>query len=447
MTFTNVIQVFEFEKLYYDDNKPFKKKHWDALCHYQECQNKKGGNVEYFRILNRGVQFVNYVGVIQAGNLTVEILPKIDNAALTASNQTIAELQQTDIAEAAEKNKWHGVLLDMLKECRLLKVNNLDNANLKLRSNSILDIYIELFLAEAEKLIHEGLLKKYKKEHGNKTFLKGQLQFSKQIAYNSVHQERFYVRHTEYNQDNTFNRILHKTLQLIPKINNNGFLLDWVGRLLLDFPEVSNCATTEETFDRLVYDRKAERYKQAIFISKLLLLNYRPGITGGADNVIAILFDMNKLWEEFIYRRLKKEEKTFGMTVLRQGSKNFWLKDGNTRSKTIRPDIVVKYRNGAEPGKEKTLVVDTKWKNNDQLEPSDEDLKQMFVYNLFWNCDKSVLLYPSNNPKKVNGKYHSHDPVNVVETACQILTVSIINKQKLDKDLGIEILQHLVRGA
>ena len=180
MSTKNIIRVAEFEKLYYDDTKPFKEKHWKALCRYQEQQYKnEGKEIEFYRILNKGVQFKNYVGVIQAGNLTIEVLPKTDRKRATAVNSTFLELNKDD---ASERQNWHRALLQMLRECRFLRVNHVDNANLNLKSNSILEIYIELFLNETEKLLHEGLVKKYRKVEGNQLAMKGQLMFSKNIA-------------------------------------------------------------------------------------------------------------------------------------------------------------------------------------------------------------------------------------------------------------------------
>jgi 5-methylcytosine-specific restriction enzyme subunit McrC len=50
-------------------------------------------------------------------------------------------------------------------------------------------------------------------------------------------------------------------------------------------------------------------------------------------------------------------------------------------------------------------VLDTKWKNVSGNKPSDNDLKQMFVYNLYYDCVNSALLYPSSNQTQVKGKY------------------------------------------
>jgi 5-methylcytosine-specific restriction enzyme subunit McrC len=390
----NTIRVAEFEKLYYDDTKPFKQKHWEELCRYQEQQNKKeASRIEYYRILNKGIQFTNYVGVIQASNLTIEVLPKTDREKTTAANLVVDKL---DTEDSEKRQGWHDVLLKMLKECHLLQVSHVDNASLNLKSNSILEIYLELFLAQTEKLIHEGLVKRYRKEEGNRLAMKGQLLFAKNIAQNLVHQERFYVKHTAYNRTNIYNQLVYKTLLLISTVSTSPSLSDKVNSLLLNFPEMPDCKITTATFEKLVFDRKTERYKEALLISKMLLLNYRPDITGGTENVIAILFDMNELWEEFVYRRLVKSADE-GVHISRQNRKPFWYNTKDDFHKNIRPDIVIK-KDG------KTVILDTKWKIMDDNRPGDDDLKQMFVYNLLWDAEKSYLLYPGTH-KTCEGSY------------------------------------------
>jgi 5-methylcytosine-specific restriction enzyme subunit McrC len=188
-----------------------------------------------------------------------------------------------------------------------------------------------------------------------------------------------------------------------------------------------------------VFDRKTERYKEAILISKLLLLNYRPDITGGRENVIAILFDMNKLWEEFVYRRLKKEEITLDISVKRHQSEDFWNSEKISKPKTIRPDIVIKK-------KSETIVVDTKWKIIENFTPDDEDLRQMFVYNLYWKCNKSILLYPAPSPSSCIGKYYNYEVSDNPERQCAVETVCVLddNQNALNKNLGANILKRIL---
>jgi 5-methylcytosine-specific restriction enzyme subunit McrC len=215
--------------------------------------------------------------------------------------------------------------------------------------------------------------------------------------------------------------------------------LDQVGRLQLDFPEVSTCTVNEETFSRLSFDRKTERYQEAMLIARMLLLNYRPDITGGAENVIAILFDMNKLWEEWVYRRLKKEETVFDITVQRQQSSDFWQLS-QSMTKTIRPDIVIK-----DTVTQQTTVVDTKWKLMYDFVPSDDDLKQMYVYNLFWNCYRSVLLYPSLEDQCVDGDYIDFRDQKKLLTSCRVQTASVLDQHgKLNNNFGESVLKMLL---
>jgi len=413
----NIIRVFEHQKLFYDEVNGFEQKHWKALSRYNEKYKNK-----YFTLLHNGIKFSSYVGVIQAGNLTLEILPKID---------------KTNLDSEKEKKRWHDVLLQLLQECSLLRIEHVEKANLMLRANSILDIYIELFLNEVETLLHRGLIKKYRSNTENITALKGRIDFPKHFSSNLLHKERFYVQHVVYDKQNLCNQILNETLSIIPSLISNSSLINKHGRILLDFPELSRLNISEATFKSIKYDRKNIHYKEAIEIAKMLLLNYRPDITGGANNVIAILFDMNELWEEYIFRKLRKAV-TNDVKVQRQQTQKFWKMDDSIYSKTVRPDIVINKGND-------TIIVDTKWKLISDFTPDDDDLKQMFVYNLFWKCNSSILLYPAIDYQKKSGTYFKFQQQPFKETNCLVATCNVFNeKAVLDKNIGVKILNEIV---
>ncbi|NJN77284.1 MAG: hypothetical protein HC803_02295 [Saprospiraceae bacterium] len=128
-------------------------------------------------MIHRGVRFRHYVGVIQVGRLTIEILPKAD------ANENSDSLEQ--------KNRWQSVLISMLKTCRLLKIESLSNARLQLQQHFILDLYFELFINEVEQLLHEGLIKQYRQVTENQSAMRGRLDFSKQVQHNIIHKTRF----------------------------------------------------------------------------------------------------------------------------------------------------------------------------------------------------------------------------------------------------------------
>ena len=316
---------------------------------------------KYFTVIDKGILFKSYVGVIQVGGLTIEILPKADKKA------------------DADKNLWQSVLLNMLKVCRHIRVESVSETQLKKRHHSILDVYFEMYLAEIERLVNKGLIKRYQKSQSNQNALKGKLLFAKNIQQNLVHRERFYCEHQVYDRNHLLHQILYKGLRILKTFVNDA-LKDRLNRLLFEFQEIDNIEISEKHFRKIVFDRKNSDYQKAFDIAKIIILNYSPSLNYGSENLLTLLFDMNALWEEYIFRILQKHKKD-EEKVFCQDSKKFW------KNKCIRPDII--FKTGEE-----AFVIDTKWKIIETNNPSDEDLKQMFVYNLHWNAEKALLLYP-----------------------------------------------------
>lgn len=366
------IQVFEYQKLRYDDSGIFRKHHFDAMVKFNELHQNK-----YFTIIHKGIRFGSYVGVIQIGGLTIEILPKADNN------------------ENADTNLWQNVLLNMLKVCKKIQVESISETQLKKRYHSILDVYFELYLNEVERLVKKGLIKKYRKNQSNQNALKGKLLFAQNIQQNLVHKERFYCEHQVYDQNHLLHQILYKGL-LVLKTFVNDSLKDKLNRLLFNFQDFENINIQKKHFEKIIIDRKNHDYQKAIDIAKIIILNYSPSLNYGNENLLTLLFDMNALWEEYIFRILQKH-KTDEIEVSFQNSDKFW------ENKRIRPDIVLKTKN-------ETFVIDTKWKIIEANNPSDDDLKQMFVYNLHWEAEKTLLLYPKINQMDSDfGTFHYND--------------------------------------
>lgn len=420
------IKVFEHDRLDYGRD-GFEERHWKALDAYNE---RNGGR--YFTLTSKGVKFNQYVGVIQVDDLTIEILPKI--------GKYVPEEQ---------KPMWQKVLLDMLHTCHWMQVNATESAALRFKPNSILEAYLEMFVRACEQIWHHGLTRKYRQQEGNVKAWKGKLLFNQQLRYNLVHQERFYTRHLVYDRNNIFNQILHKALKLLSGFEVGPNLKERVSSLLLSFPEMGNVNENEATFSRLVYDRKTDHYRPAIEIAAMLLLNYRPDIRSGQQKVLAILFDMNDLWEEYVYRQLirynkerEKHKDKDKWEIRAQRRKSFWQSDENQTSKVIKPDILVRCAKG-------TLVIDTKWKLPDSKAPSDADLKQMFVYNEYFQGQHAILLYPAAThvaePIYHQGSFQHKEISEKQIHFCGMMYISALNatNQGLDKQLGERLIQFI----
>jgi len=393
---TNHIIVFEHESLRSDrGEKRLSPNQLEAL---QSFYGEDG--VPYYSLIHQGVRFNEYVGVIQVGKTTIEILPKADRY--------------------NNADYWRSVLISMLRTVGFFNIHAPSSSDLQLRTNSILDLYFELFIRELEYLLHRGLVKKYRKTEGNQSVLKGSIHFAKHINQNLVHQERFYVKYPTYDKLHDIHAIFYKTLKLLKNINTNIQLNSRLGVLLLDFPELYDIKITEALFNRTLLDRKTDLYRNALEISRLILLNYHPDVRKGSNNVLALMFDMNVLWERFVYVSLRKcKEKN--TTIVAQHTKNFWKPDVGCKS-TIKPDIVL------NKGTENCIVLDTKWKNLNGYNPSSEDLRQMFVYMQYFSAKKVALIYPGQKFCNQSGMYYDHNTLDdniLSNNKCGIISVGV----------------------
>ncbi|MFV0218647.1 McrC family protein [Empedobacter falsenii] len=393
----NRITVFEHEKLLFNLKNEKEKQIYEALERYH------GDYTPFFKLIRNGVQFSEYVGVIQIGKTTIEVLPKADKSG---------------------EEKWRNLLIGMIKTVWGFDVKSTGSSSLKLKSNSILELYFELFISEVEYLLHRGLIKRYRKNEGNQTSLKGALQFSKHISQNLVHKERFYVKYMQYSNEHTIHEILFKTIKLLAHLNSNPLLKGRIGALSLNFPEMKEIKVNESTFDKIVFDRKNQHYQTTLEIAKLLLLNYHPDVSKGRNDVLALMFDMNNLWEQFILVTLKRKLKTHNVTS--QVTKSFWKPDYGYTSK-MRPDIILKCKESHQ-----VFVLDTKWKNLNGYNPSPEDLRQMYVYHRFYQAKKVALVYPSDQHSIQKGNYFSSENhLEMSDKECSIMQIATASDIKV----------------
>lgn len=410
------IVVFEHEILRVDKGeKKITQDQFEALERYY------GDGVPYYKLLNKGVQFNEHVGVIQIGNILIEVLPKADKTPHSDN----------------EDKKWRDILIGMLRAVGSFAIKSTSTSDLKIKPNTILDLYFELYVKEVEYLLHSGLVKKYRKKEANVTALKGSLQFAKHIQYNLTHQERFYVRHTTYDVDHILHFIIYKALRFLKQINTNSDLHSRIGSLLLSFPEMPDIKVTEATFEKLHFKRKNDHYKTAIEIAKVLLLQYHPDVSTGRNHVLALMFDMNLLWEQFVYVSLKKKSDII-TKVTSQSQKHFWKPEIGRKTKMI-PDIVIESVHG-------NIVLDTKWKNLNGCNPSPDDLRQMYVYHEYYSALKVALVYPGDTNKSSSGKFINFDGSDG-NKLCSVLLINVHDTIKIwQKEIHVIILEFLSKN-
>jgi 5-methylcytosine-specific restriction enzyme subunit McrC len=415
------IQVFEYETLHIGSH-GFDDDDFDRLVRFND---KHGG--QYYSPGYRKITFNSYVGVIQVAGLTIEILPKA--------------------GREANKQLWHDALLGMLKISGFMNLRAFSAADLKLRQGSLLDVYLEVFISHCRRILEEGRVRRYRLESANRNALRGRLIFNEQLRRNLIHKERFYVAAQDYTRDNIFNQIVLKALTIVSTITESPILKKEAILLCQQMDDVSIAGFTAESFIRLKYDRTTERYRDAINLAELIILNYMPDLKGGTRSVLALLFRMEVLFEAYIAALLKKAALRSTVKISTQRSRHFWRGDVGGL-KTIRPDIIIDW---SDLSGSRRTVLDTKWKLPQGNVPADSDLKQMFVYNEYFAAESSNLVYPSSDFNGFNlGRFVSpaHKALDS-HGRCSRWRVRVVDSvnQSLNTNLGFEMLQALSEKA
>ena len=353
------ITITEFERIYQHD---ICKKDFGDIENF--ILKNSDENAPFLRIASgvggKFIQARNYVGVLQTkSGLTIEILPKI--------------------ADKNDAERSKAVFIKMLRTLKNFPFKSSNLASLKTQNLPLLEIFISMFLCELKALVKKGIKSDYVALEENLNFLKGKLNINEQIKRNSIHKERFYVGYSEFLSDIKINRIIKTTLKFLYKKSNSSKNQQKIRELLFIFDEVSECEDYKNFFAKLVITRQVKHYEQTLLWCKIFLLGNTFTPYKGDDLALALLFDMNALFESYVGNFIKK---SFPCTILQHSEKHL-VED--PKSFKLRPDIFL----------EGKFIADTKWKIiSSSNDISQADLYQLYAYGKKHECDKLHLIYP-----------------------------------------------------
>ena len=387
-----VITVFEHQWLRVGDEPGgvlFSQAHWEALVRLHPALP-----LPYYALTHRGIRLSHYVGALKTPSLTLEVLPK------------------ADAHPGASPPHWRQLLVAMLAECRYLKRYRQQVPMPTSQADVLLDVFLLDFLAEVEGLCRQGLVKQYQPTEENARAMKGHLLFAQHLRRNAVHQERFFVRHQVHSTQHPMHQLLKQALHVVAQWSTHPLVQRQSHRLLHYFASVSEAPNARLLSTSFTYDRQTAAYRPAItFAQQVLAARFSHVYHGHTHQGFALLLDMNLVFEEFIYQRLRKLASVQGFAVHRQTTRSLW---GETK---VRPDLVVEL-----PGGQGNLVIDTKWKVLTKPRPAAQDLHQLYVYNQLFQARKGILLYPNVydlplRRQRFDGPGHSYAEVNFIKIA------------------------------
>ena len=327
----------------------------------------------------------NFVGVISTPDGTViEILPKHTS-------------EETEAKESRE------LLWKMLRVVHDINWSSSTEAALKTWNKPLPDLLISWFLSKVNYLVHRGIRSDYQRVRETRKFLKGRWDISRQLRLPPGKATDFCVDFDAYTVNRPENRLIKCALEQISRWPLSLANTRLAKELSVAFANVDGSQNIAEDFTLWRKQRDMAHYQPVKPWLELILNNQSPWSLLGNWQGISMLFPMEKLFEKYLERILRKQI-TSGYKLKGQAASEYlaWHKGwGMVEDKEmfqLKPDLLIK------KGGSNYSIMDAKWKLLDQkdrekkYELQQSDFYQLFAYGHKYLKGKGdmLLIYPKH---------------------------------------------------
>lgn len=375
----NICSLFEYQSADWSLNK-------SDILRIENLNSRLGAEVLSIKVEGGSPRLrgTSYVGVTKIGKKTIEILPKVDQ----------------DDKKLATRN-----LLHLLSYTKKLRVKECDISHFTQRDASFFEILIYLFAKNLWSLIKKGLYKEYIVREEQSAFLRGKWLLSRQLAQPPTQKNNFHVSYDDFSEENALNRIFKYAVTLLRKVSTDARNQQLLLELSFALNDVEFEFITREHFARLNVTRLNQQYIPVLELARLFILNSSLQMSASDVETYAFVFDMNVLFEEFIYEFIVKHRDMIVPDHLKScdvkaqcRNKHLVYREDNAACFRLQPDIIF-----IKPDGHSALIIDTKYKlltaKDRKLGIAQADMYQMFAYAKKYDCCRILLLYPLGESK------------------------------------------------
>lgn len=315
---------------------------------------------------SRGLKAGQVVGILSIPGRAVEILPKIDS----------------------KDGAVRTALIHMLSVARGLRIADGELAALDTQRRDVLELLARLFADRLRAAVRRGLPRRYAEREEDLGMLRGRLDVKRQFTHLAIRSDKLACRFDELSEDTPLNRVLKAAVMRLARIARSAENVRVLAELAARFESVGDSRLPLREPVRL--DRTNTAFHDLHRLARLFLAGEWQSTASGRAPGFALLFSMNKLFEEFIGRRLRRALAPRPVRLQHGGSYALEDEDG-TGIFRLRPDAVIDSPTGP-------VIVDTKWKRLNPreryLEISSSDIYQMLAYARAYGAARAILIYP-----------------------------------------------------
>lgn len=262
----------------------------------------------------------------------------------------------------------------------------MDSAEISKTKQPFLEILIAHYANILLNALQRHIPHHYETKEENLPAVRGRILFAKNQLVNMGNLARVYCQFDEFTSDNLLNQTFKFVAQALCLLTAVPATRARLNKILAIYEDVELRSISYAQAKKILLNRNQLIFKDVLDLALLFLQHSTISMHNKTFTHLAILFDMNKLFEEFVATVL---ERTFPGQVQTQKSRTIIdsIGDYANTSYSIRPDIL--FRNDT--------IIDTKYKILDlpDNKPSEADIYQMLAYNRFFNRRNIILCYPT----------------------------------------------------
>ncbi|MCW8127887.1 McrC family protein [Microbulbifer halophilus] len=320
------------------------------------------------------VKLGSYVGYLQSPNgECIEILPK-------------TQRQLPSPAQALENRR---LLREMLLTSLQLKSREADAASLQRLRTPLHEWIFTQFLDQLSQLVRHGLRFDYQRVEEESRFIRGRLDQTRQSRQTPDRATWFHIQHDIYSPQRIENRLLKTALDGVLKLTRNPDNWRLANELAHQMIEIAPCHNPLADLPKWQSGKLMQTYDAVKPWCALILEKLNPSFQRGRHRGIALLFPMERLFENYVAHWLKRQLAPYSRLrtqacnkhLLRHKPEGAPLERGWFQ---LRPDLLLET---CLPGLAPVAsVMDSKWKLLDnKLASSDSkyNLSQADMYQLY----------------------------------------------------------------
>lgn len=322
----------------------------------------------------------NYVGVIRLSDgEQIEVLPKI--------------------SKNIDRDKARDLLIKMLVELEDSPFFEGTAADLEAHEMPLFELLLRCYIEQVTTIVRKGIARDYVSTQDNLVYLRGKLKMTEHIRRNSYNASRVYCEFDEYDVDRPINRLIKGALEIVNKVAREATNQQRCRELLFWFDNVPGTKDPKQDFRRMRRDRFVQHYAPAMPLCRLILERLNPLTQQGENQVVSMLFPMEKVFEAYVGAKLSHQFRDWRISLQASGKA---LVDEHLKKRmfNLKPDFKFSRSNTH-------VIADTKWKLIDQSNRSEKyGISQADIYQLFGYTKKYLknqqqrevlLVYPASD--------------------------------------------------